>query len=59
MKKLLSLIPAVTMLMTLAACGGKDNTETTKDPTMNAAPASCTDENLDAVFPWLDGFMKG
>lgn len=47
------------MLMTLAACGGKDNTDTTKDPTMNGAPASCTDENLDAVFPWLDGFMKG
>lgn len=47
------------MLMTLATCGGNDNTETTKDPTMNGAPASCTDGNLDAVFPWLDGFMKG
>lgn len=42
MKKLLSLILTLCMLLSLAACGGNDDTETTEDPAMNAAPVSYT-----------------
>ena len=42
MKKCISILLAVAMLLSLAACGGNDSTETTGDPAENAAPVSYT-----------------
>ena len=44
MKKYISILLAVAMLLSLAACGGNDSTETTGDPAQNAAPVSYTYE---------------
>ena len=44
MKKCISILLAVAMLLSLAACGSSDSTETTGDPAENAAPVSYTYE---------------
>ncbi len=56
MKKLISLLLALVMVLSLAACGGDSKTPDSGPPVMTAAAAPLTAANWNTwTFPWVTG----